>query len=92
MTNEDLIRERFPNSRFHEETDEPWEDTHDWIIVEDSLVDNLVVWLDRGLGLPNGLLAVTDGKTVEMGYHSIVTPSIVVLDKDYYGTTKYIWR
>ena len=88
MTNEDLIREIFPNSRFHEETDKPWKDTHDWIIVEDSLVDNLVAWFDRGYGL----LAVTDGKTVETGYHSIVTPSIVVLDKDYYGTTKYIWR
>lgn len=88
MTNEDLIRERFPNSRFHEETDKPWKGTHDWIIVEDSLADNLVVWFDKAYGL----IALANGQTVETGRYSIVTNTVVVLDKDYYGTTKYIWR
>lgn len=88
MTNEDLIRERFPNSRFHGETEKPWKDTHDWIIVEESFVDSLVVWFDKGYGL----LALTDGAKVESGNLSIVTSDVVILDKNYYGTKKYIWR
>ncbi len=84
---EALLKAKFPNSRFYvTDDDKTWKDTHDWVIVERDM--NLIVWFDRGYGL----IALTDGKTVETGCYSIVTPNIVVLDKDYYGATKYIWR
>lgn len=87
MTNEELIRARFPNSRFHvEDGIKTWKNTHDWKIVEREM--NLIVWFDESYGL----LALTDGVKVESGNLSIVTNDVVILDKNYYGTKKYIWR
>ncbi len=50
------------------------------------------VWIDSGWGI---LAVVIDGKLVRHApgsAHEIILPDVVVLDKDYYNTTKYIWR
>lgn len=84
---EALIKARFPNSRFRvEDGNKTWNQTHDWKIVEREM--NLIVWFDEGYGL----LALTDGIKVESGNLSIVTDEVIILDKNYYGTKKYIWR
>lgn len=81
------IREVFPNSRFGDETSQPWANTHDWVVAEVS--DEFVVWLDNGYGI----IALTKGdKLVDYGNYICRCDDVVVLDRDCYGVSKYIWR
>lgn len=58
-----------------------------WEEVEKS--DNYTVWVDFGYGA----LALFDGDNfLEAGKHEIIRGDVVVLDRDYYATKKYIWK
>lgn len=59
---------------------------HVWEIVEEK--DQYQVWYDTAYGK----MAIFKGDTIiGAGKHEIVTDDIVAVDKEYYGTTKYIF-
>lgn len=71
-------------------TNEEWllqNKPHIWWCVEVS--ENLMVLTDCAYGR----IALFDGdKLIESSKASIVTDTAVVMDKNYYPVTKYIWR
>jgi hypothetical protein len=85
------ILARFPNSRFEPEINlDNWNNTHDWVAVESD--GEYIVWLDQGYGL----LALTKGEELcgQVGKYFIQDNKgkVTVLDRDYYGVSKYIWK
>lgn len=71
-------------------TEEEWVNQnkpHIWWRVEVN--ENLMVLTDCGYGR----IALFDGdKLIESSKASIITDTVVVMDKNYYPVTKYIWR
>lgn len=81
------IKAQYPNSRFDPGSEEPWNETHDWVIVEESAEH--VAWLDKGFGL----VALTrDSELVGIGARCVTSEAAVLLDRDYFGVPKYIWK
>ena len=93
------LKERFAG-RFYKEFDhiivskqqslDEWEAAgkpHTWILME--AVDGYELYIDCA----HGHMAIFEhGKLLGDGKDHISVPGVVVMDKDYYGTEKYIWR
>lgn len=61
-----------------------------WVKVEED--EHIIVYVDCGYG-SLGLAKKNNPKEIILeGKYSIIMDNIVILDKDYYGTSKYIWK
>lgn len=60
---------------------------HVWRLVEES--NGIFVYVDSAYTF---LVAFDKGEILGYGARTITTPTVVVMDAEYYGVLKYIWR
>lgn len=59
-----------------------------WLKVEDAVCGIFTVYKDLTCGY---LLLFKNNEIIGKGTDSVITDEVIVLDKDYYSCSKYIW-
>ena len=78
-------------TRGAQENAEHWEEAgrpYLWLKVEEAVCGIFTVYIDLAYGY---LLLFKSNEILGKGIDSVITDEVIVLDKDYYGCSKYIW-